>query len=58
MQRTYYKIKSQQFSKWYKELCKTKLLGEKNLETFREWRDFNHVFQLLKKKNFIPFQVN
>ena len=54
MQRTYYKIKSQQFSKWYKELCKTKLLGEKkDLETFREWERFQSCLSIIKRrKNF------
>ena len=48
----------QQFSKWYKELCKTKLLGEKKIwKHLESGRDFNHVFQLLKEeKIFIPFQ--
>jgi glycosyltransferase involved in cell wall biosynthesis len=53
MQRKYYKIKSIQFEKWYKEITKLKTFGEKkNLKLFQEWNRFYKTISLIKSKNY------
>lgn len=54
MQKKYYKIKSDQFRRWYKELIISKIFGEKkNLIVFEEWERFYSCLTLVKtKRNF------
>lgn len=54
MQRKYYKTKSDQFTKWYRELILKKTFGtENNLKYYAEWERFFSNLSLIKqKKNF------
>ena len=54
MQRKYYKTKSDQFSKWFKEISKKRILGKNsNLVVLEEWeRFFSNLTKVKNRRSF------
>ena len=50
MQRKYYKKKSDQFCRWYKEIVSKKIFGKRNLGFVEEWERFFKNLALIKKE--------
>lgn len=50
MQRKYYKTKSDQFSKWYREIISKKIFGNRDLGIVKEWERFLRNVTLVKKE--------
>ena len=50
MQRKHYKTKSDQFSKWYREILSKKIFGNRDLGIIKEWERFFRNLTLLKKE--------
>ena len=58
MQKKNFKLKSAQFSKWYKEITSKKIFGPKeNYKLLTEWERFHSSLTMVKeKKNFTVFR--
>ena len=50
MQRKHYKTKSDQFSKWYREILSKKIFGNRDLGIIKEWERFFRNLTLVKKE--------